>query len=131
MSSKQLGQKLDKQSVDAAVNAGIGGDSVLVLSAFLEERERWESEHSVLQNKFDNKAHDLNIARLMRENESFLVKFWYGRVLKKPTPDEKVEKVMIEEADSLMDKLLAHESLEPNTDMYELAALGNNLFTAR
>lgn len=131
MSDEHLQKPGAVNSLDAIVNAGVGGRQALVLSAFMDERRKWEEKKGLLQEELNTKLEAYKKASASVDDEPSWKKFLYHKLLRRLTPAAvNLEKTM-QEIDDVAGKIIEHDAAEPNAVRYELAALGNNLFKPR
>lgn len=131
MSDEHLQKPGAVNSLDAIVNAGVGGRQALVLSAFMDERRKWEEKKVALQDEFNNKIEAYKKASAFVNEEPGWKRFLYHKILRRHTPAAERLADAMQNVDNSAKKILEHDVSEPNATRYELAALGNNLFKPR
>jgi len=117
--------------LDAIVQAGVGGRQALILSAFLDERRKWEEKKGLLQEELNQELEAYQKASASMNEEPGWKQFLYHKLLRKLSPAaSRLEKSM-SKIDDIARRIIEHDAAEPNAARYELAALGNNLFKPR
>ena len=122
-------EKLD--SFQELLQQGAKESQALVLSAFIEERKRWQDKRASLQKEFDRKMRDYKKAQEAKNKESKLKQKIYNKILRRPSPAEKELNTKTESLDNIAREMLKNDEKQPDPILYQFASLGNDLFKSR
>jgi len=125
------GNAVTGDSFQQVSSAGLSVNQSLVLSAYIDERRKWEENKLFIEDAFYRKHLELREAYKNKNTESSWKYTLYNRILKKATPCEQKVDELAKELDVINSKLNSHLTQEPDVLRYELAALGGNLFKPR
>ena len=103
----------------------------LVLSAFLQEKREWNEE---LDDILEERSIRIELSNEILDRttkESWFTFVWRNLIRRKLTSAQEEFNRINEEIDELQDEYDELMQNPPNTDMYEIAILGNNLFHSR
>lgn len=132
MSDEYLsGESVDQDHLAALIQAGVGANQALIISAYLEEKQKWVEKKQELQDRFNHTIIKYKEIYGSQVQDGRWKKFFYHKILRKPTSTERRIERVIQNMDTAAAQLLEHENAEPNSTMYEIASLGDKLFKPR
>lgn len=102
----------------------------LILSAYLDDKKRWEDELQEASEAMAEKVKEMTEVRTLILNQS-KIKTFLSKTFKIKTKNEKRLLQVMKEVEDLKGQFVGITSSPPSPNAYELAIMGNNLFKAR